>query len=278
MQQEEYHRLWQYEEWYWWYRAQRMNLIDALRESGVGPGARVLDAGCGTGSLLQEVSQRLGVTACGMDVSCHAAGLWPDSKPTACQASVNSIPFRESSFDAVYSVDVLGCRGVNIGEAWTEMTRVLRPGGVLVLLVPAYQWMLSTHDAAVHSVHRFTRVELARIAQESGLQVVRLTHRFPLFFPAIAATRWLRKWQAGVVTRRHVAIAASQAGWSGAATSALSTSDNSDEGNARSDLRPIPDWLNAFLLSIARVEHVLFRRVTVPFGSTILLTARKPAR
>ena len=286
MQPSEYAQLRNYEGWHWWYTAQRMNLATALRELNLPRGARVLDAGCGSGATLEELAGKLGLIGHGMDVSEHATALWKRSAGgSRCRASVNAMPYAKESFDAVYSVDVLGCSGVDQKAAMTEMARVVRPGGAMVLLVPAYQWLLSTHDAAVHSVHRFTRAELADLVRRAGFEVVRLTHRFPLFFPAIATVRMVRRLTRsaelgvdahcrafGLVSTARIAVGSAPVCVPANAAGSL---DFEISRSARSDLRPIPKWLNGLLLAAARFEHRVVRGWDVPFGSTILLTARK---
>ena len=250
METVEYQKLAEYENWYWWYRAQRHIVVDAVRRLKLAPGARLLDAGCGSGRNAQELCRRLKVAGYGIDSSAHAAALWNgDSTIHRCLGSVNRLPFPDASFDAVVSVDVVGCQGVDAQGSISEMARVARPGGGVVLVVPAYQWLLSRHDLAVHSVHRFTRGEVRSLAGAVGLRVERLTHLFPAFFPAVALTRVVRKVGMGD-TERPV----------------------------RSDLTPLPRWINAALFAAARVEYGLVGRLAVPFGSTILAVTRKEHR
>ncbi len=247
MQTVEYERLRAFENEYWWYVAQRTNLIDAVAQLNLPPRANVLDVGCGTGRNLVELTQSLRITGFGVDVSPHAAACWNgDRQVHRCLASCNHLPYPNDSFDAAASVDVLGCLGVDIPQALSEMVRVVRGGGGIVLLAPAYQWMLSKHDAAVNSVHRFTRRELTALARKAGLTVTRVTHRFPLFFPVIAALRLIRRWGLKHETEKN-----------------------------NSDLRFLPQWVNRALLSLARIEHAIVRHCNVPFGSTILLVAKK---
>lgn len=244
----EYQRMRDFESWYWWYQAQRDLLRGVLGRLRLPHSARVLDAGCGTGHALADVAAPLGLEGYGVDISADAARWWTDHLEVhRGRASVNLLPFRDGSFDAVFTLDVIGCQGVDTEQAVAEMARTVRPGGYLIIFAPAYQWLRSRHDVAVHSVRRFTRGELSRMVRAAGLRVASASHRFALFFPLIAAWR--------LVTRRSAAHA----------------------DTVRSDLRPLPRWLNQALLAAANFEHRLLRDVRVPVGSTIELVARKPA-
>ncbi len=249
MERAEYTKLADYESWYWWYRAQRGALVDAIRGLHLPPGARVLDAGCGTGRNLAELGEHLDIFGCGVDLSRHAALHWNGSAGDHRQvASVNDLPYASSRFDAVVSVDVLYHADVDPERAVSEMARVLRPSGQAVFIVPAYQWLLSRHDAAVHSARRFTRRELRRLMEGAQLRVDRLTHLFAPFLPAVAVWRMLTR-----------------------------ASARASDGPAASDLGPLPRWANSLLYAVARVEQTVARHVDMPMGSTILGVGRKGA-
>lgn len=183
--------------------------------------------------------------AFGFDRSDEAARLWNgDTDVRRGLASINELPYDDEQFEVVVSADVLCCEEVRVEAAMAEMVRVLRPNGHLVLLVPAYQWLLSSHDAAVHCVRRFSRGQLRQLLTGSGLCVERIRFLFGLFFPVIAMTR---------VTRKSAGDA------------------------PRSDLRPLPRWLNEGLYAAACAEQSLGRRLPWPFGTTLLAVARKEA-
>lgn len=242
----EYQRLSEHEDQYWWYIAQREHLTDVVRRLSLPSGVRMLDAGCGTGRNLLTLAREGRYQGYGIDVSPHAAAHWNGQAGLSRMlASVNELPFADDSFELVVSVDVLGCRGVQADRAMAEFRRVLSVGGYLVLLVPAYQWLRSSHDEAVHSVHRFGRRELAALASRSGLSVIRLGHRFMTFFPAIAGVRlWRKRFQ-----RMQI--------------------------SPHSDLSALPSWLNTGLLALARLERRWLGRCELPFGTTLLMVARK---
>ena len=138
----------------WWYRALHARLGDAL----AGVHGRVLDAGCGTGGLLAALRQtHPALDLVGLEWSDEAARRAREKSGAAiARGSVNALPFAAASFAAVVSADVLCHAGVDPGAALAELHRVLRPGGRLVVNMPAYAWLLSAHDRQVHNARRWT--------------------------------------------------------------------------------------------------------------------------
>ncbi len=248
MEPAEYATLHDYETWYWWYQAQRAVLLDAVGSLALPPRARLLDVGCGTGRTLELVARAIEVEDFGIDLSPRAAAYWKAPEAARrCLGSANEIPFADDSFDAAVTVDVLYCLEVTPEAAAVEMARVLKPGGRLVIIVPAYRWLRSSHDVAVHGVHRFTRGSLTRLLESVGLSVVRMTHFSTALFPLIVAVKLWRKGRAA----------------------------NGNGAQTPSDLRPLSPWLNRALLGIAMTERRVLRRVNLPFGSSLLGIARK---
>jgi SAM-dependent methyltransferase len=239
----EYEKLTRYEDWYWWYRAERRAVMDALSSLRLRKGARVLDAGCGSGRNLTECAKRFDIVPYGIDVSPHAAKLWNGCR-TFRQGlgSVNELPYAEGVFDAILSVDVLYCAQVDPQQAVREMARVLKVGGFLLAFVPAYQWLRSSHDVAVHGARRFSRRSIQNTIAFTGMTMLRSHHLFSPFFPAIALTRFARKRRA---PRRQ------------------------------SDLAPLPPAINTLLYGVAVAEQHVAKVLPPPWGTTIVTIARK---
>jgi SAM-dependent methyltransferase len=105
-------------------------------------------------------------------------------------ASITELPFADASFDAVVSADVV-CQVENPEVAAREFFRVLKPGGVVVINVPAYMWMWSYHDDSCQTKHRYTRLEIAALLGGAGFREVRTTHWNALPFPVVWAKRKL---------------------------------------------------------------------------------------
>ncbi len=251
MEDYEYETLHRFEQNYWWFRALRATIETVLRRHGVGPGARVLDAGCGTGATAAFLSQKLGLKTYGVDISPSASKYWKgNGLHRACIGTVNSIPFRDGSFDAVIAVDVLECDGVDEQGTYAEMRRVLRRGGLLLLIVPAYKWLMSPeHHKAVHASRRYTRPGLSNLLKTNSMETILMSHLFMSVFPAIAAYRLMRK-----------------------------TRGMRGNGHPHSELKPLPGIINRLLFKSIHWERHLLGAMNLPVGSSILAIARKKER
>ncbi len=244
----EYTTLFKFETSYWWFRGLHAILRETLRDAGLRSGLSILDAGCGTGQNLISLSEHNDCEIYGFDISIHAASFWPQrGLERVCVSSINEIPFRERSFDAVVSVDVLECEAVDEMTAYSEMWRVLKPGGLIAIVVPAYEWLLSDeHHKAVGATRRYSKRRLIDLLNTKPVELIRMTHLFASVFPLVVAYRILQPY------------------WKRRAVDA-----------PRSDLKHLPRVINEALFNVANIEKRLLKRFDLPFGSSILAVARK---
>lgn len=194
MDDAEYRKLAEVEDRMWYFRALHGHIERELTAT-LGSGfAEILDAGCGTGGLIARLAPRHPWSWTGIDVSDVALTYAKERvrflRADLRQGSVTAMPFADGSFDAIVSADVL-YHIVDDGKAMGEFARVLRPGGVVVLNLPAYRWLWSYHDIAVHSQRRYTRSDVIRLVQDAGLSPVRSTYWNTLPFPLIVLRRKL---------------------------------------------------------------------------------------
>ena len=171
MERAEYERLAALDRRLWWFQGLHAEIAGALgRHGDWNPQERVLDAGCGTGGLLVSLRDRMPAMALfGLELDGIAAQVAQSAsgRPVA-GGTVNRLPFRDGSFAAIVSADVLCHRGVEEATALGEFRRCLRPGGLLVLNLPAYRWMLGEHDLAVHNVRRYTAGGVRALLAQAG--------------------------------------------------------------------------------------------------------------
>jgi SAM-dependent methyltransferase len=180
------------EETQWWYGGQRKIAAALLAPALPRPAGerRLLDAGCGTGFNLLELA-RLG-RATGVDLSADAIALCHERGVRAARANVLALPFADGTFDAVTSFDVIYHAWVTDDRAAVrELARVLRPGGALLVRVPALRLLWGAHDTEVLSRHRYTRAELAGLLRGAGLEVVRASYCNSILFPVLLGRRTL---------------------------------------------------------------------------------------
>jgi len=189
MERGEYERLAAVEDRMWWTRALRRNLRTAAAPFAGMPDGRLLDAGCGTGGFLAALAHR---SSFGLDRDGFACRLaYTKTQRPVTQGSVDDLPFDDAAFDIIVSADVLCHRGVGIERALGEMRRCLKPGGALVVNLPAYPWLYSAHDRAVDNVRRFYRREVIEQLAAAGFGHIRAIYWNTLLFPLMVARRLL---------------------------------------------------------------------------------------
>lgn len=243
MREVEYQRLDAIEESLWWFAGLRGLVLALLARHGAGRDCRLLDAGCGTGGMLKAIATRFPAWQLhGLDISETACAFARRKAGATIQhGSVNAMPWPDGAFDVVVSLDVLASDDVDPARAVSEFRRVLKTGGLLVLNVAAYQWMLSYHDKAVGQSRRFTRRDVTALLEGSGLTVRQGTYWNTFLFPLM-------------VLRRKLLPA----------------------GDRGSDVRAIARPLDALFRGLVAVERALIGAgCRLPFGGSVLAAARR---
>jgi len=179
----------QAEDRHWWYRGRRTVLDGVIAGLSLPDGARILDAGCGSGRNMLELA-RLG-TVTGIEMSETSVALARErSVGEVIAGSVLDMPFADDSFELIVSLDVIEHLEDDLG-ALREFRRAIAPGGTLLVTVPAYQWLWSGHDEINHHHRRYTRRTLQRVAERAGWQQARTTYFNSLLLPAAIVLRVL---------------------------------------------------------------------------------------
>lgn len=193
MERAQYEVMFRREERHWWYAGMRRTALAVLEEAlGGRRDVRVLDAGCGTGGTTVRLA-RFG-RVYGVDLIWEAVAPAKRRGLGVAQGSLERLPFGDASFGAVTCFEVVYHLGVGDDvRALAELRRVLAPGGVLLLRVPAHDWLRGAHDRLVHTRHRYGRGELRQKLADAGFRVERLSWANTLLFPAAAAKRLLER-------------------------------------------------------------------------------------
>jgi ubiquinone/menaquinone biosynthesis C-methylase UbiE len=248
MRDEEYRAMFDLEKRLWWYQGMRAIAASLLGQSlRKGEGTRLLDIGCGTGYSLVWLQERFKLTEIyGVDLSSHAAAFWRTRKlDTLALASADKLPFGENEFDLVTCFDVIyQLDDERASAAVSEMHRVLKPGGLLFIREPAYQWMRGGHDVAVGTRRRYTLTDLRRLLLARGFEPQRATYANTLLFLAAVPHRLLSRLT----------------------------------GSTESDVKPVPGWLNVVLGLMLKLEARIVSRLSFPFGLSAITLAEKKFR
>jgi SAM-dependent methyltransferase len=242
LERQEYDKLNAVEDEMWWFHGMHANLLTAFRRRRPALPGDVVDAGCGTGGLLAKLARALpGWSPFGLDSDLAACALAraKSGRPVAC-GSADRLPFADGSLAAIFSADVLCHRNVDEVDALAGFHRGLARGGLLVLNLPAYQWLLSEHDHAVHNVRRYTARRIRRLLRRAGFAKIRTTYWNSVLFPLMAARRLL----------------------------------GSRPGSSDVTTYPLP--IELAFRGIMRFETMLIGRgLVLPYGGSILATALK---
>lgn len=242
MERDEYAIMYRVEDRHWWYAGLRA-MLDLVWERCAPKGdIQVLDDGCGTGANLAHFSTK--ARCFGIDFSLEANRFCRKRSQTrTAAASTTHLPFPDESFDIVLSCDVLCHRSIDDKfQPLHEMRRVLKRGGILILNLPAYQWLHSSHDVHVQTDRRFTRSEVCALLSNAGLHLVYATYWNTLLFPGIAATRLGRKVRP------------------------LRASDLDGASG---------EGLGVVFGSALRIERAILRAFPMPFGLSVLAAAKR---
>ena len=243
MNPEEYRRLYEAEDTHWWFVGMRriaFEILDAARPA-LAQG-RILDAGCGTGSTLAHLTPR--GRPIGVDLAPEALAFCQKRGVVAARAALESLPFQDAAFSCVTSFDVLYHQWVEDDlRALRELVRVLEPGGLLVLRLPALEMLRGAHDEAVQTRRRYTKARVRSLLDAAGVEILRITYCNSLLFPLMALRRARDRFT----------------------------------GSDESDVAPLPPLLDRCLGAVLSLEAFVLRFIDLPVGSSLMALARKPA-
>jgi SAM-dependent methyltransferase len=255
MNPREYEIMARVESWHWWYEALRQQLADSLRRWGQDLPAHpsILDAGCGTGENLRCVA--------GWVQPSYVGGF--DPEPLALSWAQKKVPGGDlylsdvcqprlhcERYDIVLSCDVLYIPGLAAAQqGMQQIVERMSPGGLLLINLPAYNWLRSDHDLAIGTRQRFVAAEVRDFLGCLGLEPKWVSYRLCLLFPLV------------VLSRLPSILFPSRDARS--TTSALTAPNR---------------WVNAGLQSVMRVENLAMRSgVRFPWGSSVFAVGQKKA-
>jgi len=241
MEKEAYSEMYLNEDRHWWFVARRMIIRKILSNYfPVKRERRILEVGCGTGGNLELLSTYGNVYAVELDDEATAMARKRDLCHVVKGSLPDDIPF-EGDFDLICMLDVLE----HIDDDFSALQSIgkrLLPGGKVLITVPSCKFLWSEHDVALHHKRRYGKKELMKLVQVSGFRIIYHTYFNMLLFPVIAAIRSLK---------------------------------NINGKECGTDVSMPSKFVNLLLTAVFSSERFLVPRISLPFGTSILMLAEK---
>lgn len=253
MEEQDYRTTYELEGHNWWFVGMRRISLSLLGHDPRDPPrdrGPILDVGCGTGIMLEHLAD-LGQPT-GLDFSATALEFCRKrGADRLVQARGEQLPFADGSFNAVTAFGVVEHIGAD-RQAVDEWARVLRPGGELVLLTSAYQWLWSGHDVSNHHTRRYVTKEITGLLRDAGLEPTKVSYVNSILFPPILVVRLFERLRRG-----------------------------SKPPAPQKDTGEVPGPANRLLTWLLDLERRVLarpgRNARLPFGVSIVAAATKPA-
>jgi SAM-dependent methyltransferase len=227
------------EDTHWWFQGRKELVLDLLRRYRPCSKPRILDVGCGTGGMLTGYEQ-YGVSF-GVDTAAEAAHFCRLRGLRMMVGSGTELPLADESMDVVSALDVIehvdDDRGI-----MSEMRRVCRKNGVLLLTVPAFQFLWSSHDVLNHHRRRYIRGQIADLLRDSGFEPLKLSYYNSFLLPAAVVRKYVLR------VRNH---------------------------GPESHLDQVPGPINSIFRRVLSFEGPLLARRDFPIGASIICAARR---
>jgi SAM-dependent methyltransferase len=229
---------------HWWFVGRRA-IIRAVLARRLPPrqGNTILDVGCGSGGMLPMLAELGSVSGLEGDEQAvaHARETF-----SGWRVELGRIPDdvpRAGELDVVTAFDVIEHLEDDVG-ALTALRAAVRPGGCVVVTVPALQWLWSEHDLASHHKRRYTRRRLIDALRAADLRVTHVSYFNTLLFPAVAGARLVQRARPGPI-------------------------------EAHSDFSMPSPWLNRLLARVLSSERSAVARRGLPIGVSLIAVARR---
>jgi 2-polyprenyl-3-methyl-5-hydroxy-6-metoxy-1,4-benzoquinol methylase len=249
MKSEYYGEYYEHENNHWWFKW-RFDMITEIVESLPRPeGFKMLDAGCGTGQMT-KLLERYG-EAVGLEIAPEAINFARKrGVKNIVQGSITDPPFPAGSFDLVLSLDVIEHVDNDV-QILNSLFDIVKPGGHLIVTVPAFQSLWSQHDEINYHKRRYRVPQLRTMIADAGFEVSRITYCNTALFAPVFVTRKAK-------------------------TAFRNLLNANDPEHPESDLTHYPRPVNDLLYHIVAAETKLMKHVNMPFGVSILAVAQRP--
>lgn len=178
---------------HWWFVGRRRILTEVLTTYTDLPSkCHILEVGCGSGGNLSMLSQFGQVSAVEPNDEARQLASEKGDFEIRRGSLPHDIPFEPQTFDLISALDILEHVSEDLNSLFS-LRNFLRPKGWLLITVPAFSFLWSTHDEDHHHKRRYNKTQLQRIVQDAGFSPVVVTYFNTLLFPLAVSIRLMKK-------------------------------------------------------------------------------------
>jgi 2-polyprenyl-3-methyl-5-hydroxy-6-metoxy-1,4-benzoquinol methylase len=247
MKKNEYYKMYEFENDYWWYRGLHhltRDYVERLKRTNSNEELKILDAGCGTGRMMELLDPYGNVE--GFDHAEEAVALCKErGLKNAKKEDLNTWNPPTEYYDIIVNNDVIYISTIEDDMAVVgKFHQALKKNGILILNLPAFKILTRKHDIAVFGVRRYRKRKTLAQLKRIGFVPVHASYRLPPLFFIMLLQKYL--------------------------------ADRLQKGNVESDLKRLPSFINSILFWMHRVENkIITTGIPLPFGSSLFLVCRK---
>ncbi len=244
MDKQLYEKFFDLEDKHWWFQARKNIVFELLshylEKDSLNGNFRALDVGCGTGLIAKEMENKYKINVTGIDNSPKAVRFCKRRGLKIILNAAEQINQPASSSDLVTALDIIEHLKKD-SAALEEFNRVLKMKGLLLVTVPAFQFLFDSHDVINHHKRRYTTGELKQKVESAGFEVVKISYYNTFLFPLVLIAKLFKK-----IT-----------------------------GSSSTNLTEVNHLLNYVLKSIFSKESAFLKYFNFPFGVSIICFAKK---
>lgn len=236
------------EDWFWWNVSTRKIFFDIIDQKNIH--GRILDVGCGTGGVLNDLRNRPNTTV-GCDYSsealdyCRSRGL---SDLVKCSGT--HLSFRDNSLSLLMSIDVIEHVDEE-DECIAEMVRVCKSGGYILVHVPSFEILWTDKDDVNHHRRRYRKKQLENLLQRHGMHVETLFYINTFMFPLGLLRAFIQRVKWSVRPKPKFSF------------------------GTISHIYKVSPFVNRLMNAVMAFEYRLLGQ-RAPFGMSLVCLARKP--
>lgn len=236
-----YRDLYNLEERHWWHVSKR-NAVTRLIEKYIGKkNLKILDVGCGSGMNLTALGKY--GDAFGIDSSPEAIMFCKKRNLKNVKLGIaEKTGFAANSFDLITALDVIE-HTKDDSKSLEELYRILKPGGYIIITVPAYEALWSQWDVVLQHYRRYSREGLIKLLKDKKFEILKLSYMYSFALLPVIVVRFFKN-------RLY-------------------------KDNYPSDFSVTPDSANWLLKLVSKLELYLLLIWSIPFGTALITVAQK---